>query len=275
MIRSMKIYSLLISAAVFLSNSAAFACPTVDGIPDYNCDGEVIISILGDSLVKGFGDTKNNNVGGYVLRAQKKLPNVEILNLGELGLRTFELFDLIDEKFVADSRVIKSDYVILDLGRNDRWLFGTPAATYRNLKRASAQIKKAVTDITPDTPPLVITAVIMLPNRGSQGPWVKELDAIILRGSTDKAPNDLRFDLVSKRLLSTDQIHPTPKGYDALSTTFVKYLKKVLPKKVTKLHPDQDGDKLPDEFELKLFGTDPALRDTDGNGISDFAEIFN
>src|SRR5690606_39037339 len=102
--------------------------------------------------------------------------------------------------------------VVLDLGRNDRWLFGPPIETFRNLKRAVTQIKKYTKD-SAGLSPLIVTAVMMLPNRGSQGPWVKELNGYILRSNTLQDPSDLRFDLVSKRLLSKDQIHPTPQGY--------------------------------------------------------------
>jgi lysophospholipase L1-like esterase len=271
----MKIKRMFTLLLTLLFCDRALACPVIDNIPDFNCDGKVIITALGDSLVAGFGDTKNDNQGGYLLRAQKKLPDTEVLNLGVPGLRSFELFDVIKKKFTADSDAINSDYVVLDIGRNDRWLFGTPGATYRNLKRASALVKKTIAEFHPETPPLVIMAVLMLPNRGSQGPWVKELNGIILRSNTDKAPADLRFDLVSKRLLSSDQIHPTSQGYDALTKTFVSYLQKAIPKKVKKLQPDTDGDGLPDELEVSVFGTDPNKVDSDGDGESDYREIFS
>jgi lysophospholipase L1-like esterase len=41
----------------------------------------------------------------------------------------------------------------------------------------------------------------------------------------------LRFDIVSKRLLSADQLHPTSIGYDELAKTFIAYVKKVLAKR--------------------------------------------
>jgi lysophospholipase L1-like esterase len=69
----------------------------------------------------------------------------------------------------------------------------------------------------------------MLPNRGSQGPWVKSLNDLLVGSDSLTAPADLRFDKVSKRLLLPDQLHPSPRGYSALSKTLVQYLQKVLP----------------------------------------------
>ena len=109
----------------------------------------------------------------------------------------------------------------------------------------------------------------MYPNRGSQAPWVKELDALIVKSSTQSSPADLRFDAVSKKLLSGDQIHPTSKGYAAMAEVFTKYLKTVFPKHVAARRPDVDGDGLYDEFEKSRFGTSPASPDSDGDGLGD------
>ncbi len=260
-----------------LLSAQSFACPAVAKLPDFNCDGEARVVVLGDSLAFGFGDTVNDNRGGYVLRAQRAFPDATFSNFGVQGLQTLDLILDIERAFDGrgDSELanalVKADAVVLDVGRNDRWLFGLPAATNRNLKRASALIKKHVTKVT-DTSPLVITAVIMYPNRGSQGPWVKELDALILKSSTTANPADLRFDLVSKRLLSGDQVHPTSKGYQAITAVFVKYLKKNYPKYAALLRPDADEDGLYDVFESSKFGTDPTNSDTDGDGIPDGKE---
>jgi lysophospholipase L1-like esterase len=263
--------SLLITLVLTIPASA---CPKVAKLPDFNCDGEARIAVLGDSLVFGFGDTANNNKGGYVLRTQKKFPGATISNFGVLGLQTQDLlldieraFDGRGESALANA-LVKADVVILDVGRNDRWLFGEPATAFRNLKRASALIKKRVTEVV-DTPPLVITAVMMYPNRGSQGPWMKDLDALILKSHSTANPANLRFDLVSKRLLSEDQIHPTPKGYSAIASVLIKYLTTEYPKIVTKLRVDEDKDGLYDIFEKSKFNTDPTLADTDGDGVVD------
>jgi len=258
----------------------AIACPRVSNFPDYNCDQSLDIAVLGDSIPFGFGDSKNGNRGGYVLRTQSKLKQFTFRNLAKAGLRSFELLKDLEDAFAGKEEqdnllkgLLAADVVFLDIGRNDRWLFGTPAATFRNLKRASSMIKTKVGART-GVPPLVITAVMMLPNRGSQGPWVKELNALILKSNSKANPADLRLDLVSKRLLSTDQIHPTSVGYTALFKTFSSYITKNLPKKIAALRPDSDADGVYDFFESKFYGTNPQSVDTDGDGKNDLDEIF-
>jgi lysophospholipase L1-like esterase len=235
--------------------NVAFAqpCPDRNRIPDFNCDGSVQVLVLGDSLVSGFGDTVNDNSGGYVQRAQRKLREIGFMNRGVAGQRTFELIKDARDAFNGVNPPLRSaiesaDIVVVDLGRNDRWLFGEPISTYRNLKR----IRKIITQNVKKTfgyGPLVVNAVLMLPNRGSQGPWVKELNEYILRGNSLSTPSDLRFDLVSKRLLGFDQVHPTSEGYSALAKVFVQYLTKVLPERMRKLRPDADGNGVPDLLE--------------------------
>lgn len=260
-------------------SSIVHACPSADKVPDYNCDGIVQITVIGDSLVYGYGDSKNKNRGGYVLRTASKLTDIKFVNLGEKGMRSLRLLEIINDALINDTNsevkdaLVASDIIILDIGRNDRWLFGLPSATYRNLKRASSQLKSGILKYT-DTAPIVVTAVMMLPNRGSQGPWVKELNAIILKSDSLRNPADLRFDLVSKRLLGNDQIHPTADGYKALAQTFLKYLTVKLPKRIKQLHPDSDNDGLPDIFESERFGTNPNIADTDGDSIFDGDELF-
>lgn len=256
-----------------------FGCPLIEGIVDFNCDRKLSIAVIGDSLVSGIGDTKNGNRGGYVLRAARKFPEAEITGLGTPGLHTGPFIRTLNRAFQRAegnklaTALLRADVVVLDFGRNDRWEFGLPAASLRNLKRISTIIRSHV-EKAGNTPPFIITSVLMLPNRGSQGPWVKELNALILKSSRADAPADLRFDLVSKRLLASDQIHPTSKGYDALAATFVKYLKKPLPAKMLRQRPDSDNDGVFDLFETSRFGTDPSLLDSDGDGVSDGAELF-
>jgi hypothetical protein len=108
--------------------------------------------------------------------------------------------------------------VVLDLGRNDRWLFGLPSEALKNLKTIRQLIQGSIKKRT-GVAPVVVIAVLMLPNRGAQGPWVKELNGLIFKSHKVSSPANLRFDLVSKRLIGADQIHPT----------FEAYLKKNLP----------------------------------------------
>jgi lysophospholipase L1-like esterase len=264
----------LLCNALLLGTAAAAACPLVEGLPDYNCDGKAAIVVLGDSLVSGVGDTKNGNQGGYVLRTQTRFPGASVVNQGVPGLRTETLLKNLRRAFanITTSKLgqdlLAADLVVLDLGRNDRWSFGPPAATLRNLKRLRQSIQSSVPR-NGGVAPLVVTAVLMSPNRGSQSPWVKELDALIEKSHSTEYPADLRFDLVSKRLLQPDNIHPTSKGYAAMAKVFISYLLNNYPDHVAILREDLDNDGLYDMFEASKFGTDPTNPDTDGDGIKD------
>jgi len=269
-------YFCTIAALVLVCVGAvdAKACPLIDGLPDYNCDGKVQVVVVGDSLVSGIGDTKNANSGGYVVRTQKQFPSAAILSHGVPGLRTQVLLKRLRKALAAPATeqlgtdIVGADVVVLDVGRNDRWNFGLPEATLRNLKRARELIEASV-ESQVGYSPLVVTAVLMLPNRGSQGPWVKELNGLILQSHSEEAPADLRFDLVSKRLLASDNVHPTSKGYAAIAKVFGDYLMNEYRQHVVALREDLDADGLYDIFERVRYGTDPKKPDTDGDGIKD------
>ena len=245
---STKILSALF-VILFGHTSHALACPVIGPIPDYNCDGQLIISVIGDSFVSGVGD----NTGlGYVGRTQNNVTNIEFRNLGTAGLKVSTLTSNLKKRFATQpnfkAALIQADVVVLDLGRNDRWAFGTPKATYLQLQKIAKNIQ-TLTKNSGVVSPVVVTAALMLPNRGSQGPWVKELNTLILAGGTTTNPHDLRFDLVSKRLLTADQIHPTAAGHTALAATFQKYIKGKLAKRLAKLRPDLNNNGTYDFFE--------------------------
>jgi lysophospholipase L1-like esterase len=208
-------------------------CLLPDPLPERLCDGKVVFTVLGDSFVYGIGEAIP---GGYVRRVSTRFPDIQFNNLGIPGDSAKELYRKIRKAFrnreLTDSplasTLLFSDYVLLDTGRNDRWDFVEVSVTYNYLKRSASFIQSQVEKGSGEKP-LVIIANLMLPNRGSQGPWVKELNSLILRGSTLEQPANLRFDLVSKRLLNLDQLHPRSKGYDALARTLTIYLRKTLP----------------------------------------------
>lgn len=237
-------YILLLTLALFMSNAQAQStCAVANGVLDVNCDGVVRVIAVGDSVVYGIGDNANSDRGGYPLRASKRLPNVDVINAGEPGLKASSLLLRYSRAFKTSagrqeySDLLTSDIIVLDLGRNDRWAFGPPSSTYRDLTKLRQLIRNAA-KVEFSNKPLVVIAVLMLPNRGAQGPWVKELNQIILAGTSLANPSDLRFDLLSKRNYNEDQIHPNARGYDDLARTFIKYLTKVLPPRIKKLNPD-------------------------------------
>ena len=259
--------------------SSTFACPGKNGIPDYNCDGVVKIFFIGDSFVYGYGDTVNDNKGGYVLRLESELPDVTVKSYGIQGLRALTLVSTVNKTFTKSNpyplfrkNLEEADVIILDIGRNDRWYRGLASTTYRNLDRITKTIASNILELT-GYEPLVIKSNLMIPNRGTQAPWVEGLNHLILTKSTDRFPGDIRFDLISKKLISSDNIHPTSAGYSAIAKAFKAYFPK-LKKHFQMNRPDTDRDGISDIFETNKFFTNPASVDTDSDGKTDTDEIF-
>lgn len=222
---------------LFVPQSVFAQCKSIYKIPDLNCDGDLQIVVIGDSFVYGIGDTKNRGRGGYVLRTQRRFSRAAIQNLGTPGLQSPKLLEDLQASFRGRAplnyrQVLRSaDIVIFDLGRNDRWLYGEASDTVKNLQ-AAAQLIRLDARKRKQIEPVIVIAPNMLPNRGSQGPWVSVLNKLILRTHTSRNPADLRFDLVSKRLIGDDQIHPTSLGYDELAKVFQRYLQRTLPPRI-------------------------------------------
>lgn len=219
------------------ATSASAECTTAEGLPDLNCDGIVSVVALGDSFVAGFGDRKLRGNGGYVVRTQNRLSHVALKQHGVRGLRTGALLKRLRSAFTGSdyeelaSDLLTADLVTIDIGRNDRWLFGPPKKAYRNLNRIRTLIQESIL-AQQNSYAVVTLAVLMLPNRGSQGPWVAELNEYIRNSHTKASPADLRFDKVSKRLLSADNLHPNSKGYKALAKVYKRYITRRFPRHI-------------------------------------------
>jgi lysophospholipase L1-like esterase len=207
------------------------------------------VVVLGDSFVEGVGDKgylKKNDASndslssgiiGYVDRAQRSLPSVDLQAFGYPGIKVGQLLKRVVRVISANPEnpltlaLSSANVVIFDVGRNDRWDFGEPSDTYLALTKLIRRVRGILLRENGIAPEFIVPA-LMLPNRGSQGPWVKELNEYIRGIKNGYAPlnQGLRFDTVSKRLLTSDQIHPGPEGYKALASTFVKYLRSQLKK---------------------------------------------
>ena len=265
--------SLIIFCLGFLFPSrSAQAWPYSYRLLDINGDCKVVGVVVGDSFSAGFGDSAER--GGFVERAARVLPKIDLIKMGFPGLETSDLLQKIEKELTGDSitpfkrSLARADFVVLDLGRNDRWNFGEPEASARNMWRIQKALRKKIFQFS-GVPPVIVTSLLMLPNRGSQGPWVARFNEIIASHNTNRFPADLRFDLVSKRLIGSDQLHPSPEGHAALGEVLSTYIKKSLPSYLRMDFVDTDGDWLYDSIELIKWGTDPGLFDTDGNGVGD------
>jgi len=266
--------TLTIASIALGAPGVACACPLISGLPDSNCDGKVVVAVMGDSLVAGIGDSINGGKGGYVLRAATNFPEATFLNFGEGGATATNIIFDVRRAFEGRGHAAlraglsEADLVVLDVGRNDQWTAKSPLATRRNLKRIQTMIQSNVKSATGHNP-LIVTAVLMIPKRLRQAPWIGELNGLLRSTNSERAPTDLRFDTIPKKYLSADRIHPTSKGYDKLASVFMSYLSRKYPAHVEDLRADRDNDGLYDEFELERFGTDPSRADTDGDSLPD------
>jgi len=258
--------------ALFLSFSDANAWPYVYKLLDRNGDCEIVGVVVGDSFSAGVGDTIKD--GGFVKRAAGFLPRIELVRMGMQGLKTLDLLQKIQKEFKAESitpfksALERADFIVLDVGRNDRWNYGEPGESARNIWRIQKMLRKKITQLN-GVPPVIITSILMLPNRGSQGPWVASFNEIVASHNSERFPANLRFDLVSKRLIGSDQIHPLPEGHAALAQALVTYIRKELPESLSNEFTDEDGDDLYDNAELERWGTDSKSFDTNGDGVGD------
>jgi lysophospholipase L1-like esterase len=258
---------------VFLAPLRSYACPFVSGLPDFNCDGEIVISVVGDSLVYGTDDSENDGKGGYVLRTQQALPDVTIHNFGYPGITTIGLALRINRNFGRNnlnrltSALVQSDLIVIDVGRNDEWS-KTPTETATALKRLREDIEDEISRETGNKP-LVVTSVLMVTRKLKKASWINELNKYIVASHSRSAPADVRFDAVPYHLCGPDRIHPTSKGYERLAGIFMRYITQSYPKHVENLRKDRDEDGLYDIFERAQFGTDPLNPDTDADGVID------
>lgn len=265
--------TLVLSLSTFLMPTSSCACPLVSGFPDFNCDGQFVVSVVGDSLVYGTEDTENQGKGGYVLRAEALLQGATVNSFGYPGITTSALRTKVERAFkrrtghrLADGLEV-SDLIILDVGRNDEWS-KSYTETAADLKDLRVEIEDEVRKRT-GYKPLVVTAVLMVTRKIKKAAWISGLNRYLESANSKAAPTDLRFDSVPYQYCGSDRIHPTSKGYEKLAKVLVRYVNVSYPEHVKALRKDKDGDGLYDVFETSRFGTDPDSPDTDGDGIVD------
>lgn len=266
-------WALLITA---LCPHQGFACPTIGGLVDYNCDERLKIVFTGDSIVYGIGDTERGNVGGYVERVAETLPEVKIDSIGVPGITTSRL--LSDYKRNISLRKVRrrvrgADYVFIDLGRNDYWQRYPASAAVRNIRRLARFLEHQIGRFSAGEP-LVFLSVLLPTSRPFQEPFINEINRGIQRLSPAKFHLGPRFDRLSPQVLSEDGLHPTSAGYAMVAKKTVRFIKRQAQQTALELRPDSDQDGIYDFFEVWRFGTSPELVDTDGDGFTDAEEIF-
>lgn len=264
--------------------SAVFACPTIDGLIDYNCDQKIRIGILGDSFVHGTGDKRTGSKGGYVGRLAKlpEFKNAEIIGMGLPGYSTFEILIEVRRSLglSGTNRLKRSltdlDILVIDMGRNDFFQEISASSTVKNLRSLVTTINQRVGHGA-RLPPLY--AIAKLPStspatRPLQRAFITKVDSLLRKTSSQSFPVTLDFDGLNPRLLSKDGLHPAPAGYAVLTEIAADYLLKAAQAKQAENRNDSDTDAVYDQAESKIFQTDPTLTDTDSDGLTDGEELF-
>lgn len=271
---------LLIGLSLFLLFvTNAHACPLVDGLVDYNCDGKHQISVTGDSIVYGTGDTLNNDRGGYVLRLKRAFESSEVYGFGYPGITTAKLFSYYKKLFLKEpkgeqvTQLGNSDVVIIDVGRNDYFNRNSSTLTATTIKRLTVFLSTEL-EKRSGTSPLFVTTILPLTRREIDLGFIKQVNMVLLKIRGRNFPAFLRFDKLSPTLLSSDGLHPTSAGYDVLGNIASSYIRGEAQVRSKAARKDLDKDGIYDIFEKMKFETLPKESDTDADGLKDGAEVF-
>ena len=275
----MKALRYLLGISLLLAPRLVLACPTIDGLIDVNCDQILKIAFVGDSFVAGVGD-KSEMRGGYVTRVAALFPNAVTVKYPKPGIATGQLLSLLMRSVpsMGPSRpaqnLYDSDYLILDVGRNDYWVDNFPPRTIGNIKRMVAYLKTRLATHGRIAPILGVTTLAKT-NRRFQAGFLDQVNILLLQGrSNSKLPTFLRMDKLSVSGLSKDGLHPKAVGYDRMATVIQDFLQVKGQSMIAPSCTDVDSDGIYDKFESSKFGTNPALVDTDEDGFSDGEELF-
>lgn len=252
------------------SSKAALACPLVDGFPDINCDTKIdtLSNTLrprlkfvgvGDSITFGRRDLPDNR-GGFIKRLGIKYPDAEIVNLAKPGTNTKQIFSRVKS---ARIRALYQDADVIFLlgGVNNYWAKSTPKEVRNDLINIRRYLRSHSSAI-------VLVGKLTPTRRGFQQPFVNAVNKAL------KGLANYDFSRIGKNLISSDRIHPSPAGYDAMTEVVVRYLTALSARLQSNDYKDSDNDGIADKFEVTRFGTDPANADTDGDFQSDGDEVF-
>lgn len=255
-----------------------FGCPLIDRFVDLNCDQRHRVSITGDSIVKGVGDAKRDDDGGYVARLGEYYPGSEFVNIGIPGISSSRLlrdFKQNLNKPAEGTTKVKTrdiDQLIIQVGTNDYWERNPAALTVRNIKRLVKFLRTKLEEMN-GTAPVIGIATLPPTRRDFQNPFIHEVNSLLLKFNSSKLPVRIRFDTLPTRYISFDDLHPSSKGYNRMAKVVKKYVRGVSQKDARQRVRDSDDDGIYDQFEAR-YGTDSSLSDTDGDGVLDGDEVF-
>lgn len=232
LLRTMKRLALILISALTLMASSAKAqesCPAIDSLFDLTCDGTLKIAIIGDSFVKGVGDSPMDR-GGYVARLAESFPNASLVNLGVPGITSEQLYRNYKTMFDRGSHgstwtaLQHADIVIIDVGRNDYWAQNPAAEVARNVKRLVRLIRVHLAE-DPNYPAPAFGVTRLAPtNRSFQRGFINAVNQEFLKLKSSTFPVEVRADTMNPKHLRRDGLHPSSRGYDDLVLIFADWI---------------------------------------------------
>lgn len=281
---SFKRFLMVGTVSSILSPLTVAACPTIDGLVDYNCDQKIQIGVLGDSFVFGTGDKKTGSKGGYVGRLAKlpQFKNAQIIGMGLPGYSSFEILIEVKRSLASSrtNRLKRSlsdlDILVIDMGRNDFFQEISPSQTVTNLQTILKVIEQRVGHGAKIAPLFAVSRLALTSpsSRPLQRVFISKVDSTLKKKSSPSFPVRVGFDALNTSLLSKDGLHPSPSGYAQLATILDTFLLGAAQDTASETREDVDQDGVYDIAETKVFQTNPAAADSDGDGLSDGDEIF-
>lgn len=256
------------------------ACPLLNGLVDFNCDGIHKIVVTGDSVVHGTGDLRYKNKGGYVLRLKRKLKKSTVINLGYAGYTSEMLYQEFKMNLSAKSEskvkelARNADILIIDVGRNDYFSDVTPGFTVRNIKRLVKLFRSVFNKNKLSSPPYIVVTTLLPTTRGFQREFITGVNTILRELTSFDIPVALYLDTLSEENISSDGIHPDSPGYNAIFSYVYDQILTTIQSSCLIERPDSDIDGIYDRFERTKYKTDFTLSDTDSDRVSDGEEVF-
>ncbi len=272
--------------ALTLLPRTAWCCPMIynsEGLlplVDFDCNQEIRLLFGGDSITRGVGDIDiNDQNGGWPLDLELLLPHAQIVNLGVPGADSRRYNrdlrkNLKKGKIITTTKASHDDLMVFMLGTNDYWNRNEySASTVPNyIIRIQKFLQKYyIENIGP--PPLMLVATLPPTKRSFQQPWINEVNKYLL-ARANKLNVQIRFDKLSDKIISDDQLHPDKKGYRKMANLAFRTLHGRVQNQMIAQRQDKDSDGIYDLFETLRFGTDPQQVDSDGDGVSDGDEVF-
>jgi len=208
------------------------ACPLVDELVDYNCDGVLRYAIAGDSIVRGVGDERN--LGGYPGRLDRRLEFVTVNNLGTPGITSLRLYRRflrnIDKGRPLTVRTQDLDLLIIQVGTNDFWLRRPVNFTFRNIRRLKNFLEEHLT-MRDGASPYVVVSTIPPTRRSFQQPFIDDVNRRLL-GNARNLNAFMRLHNFNTTILSGDDLHPNASGYNVMARRVERRIKGPITKRM-------------------------------------------